>query len=397
MPHKKCLFEGGCTLIASFGYPGYGTKFCSKHKEPKMVNLVSKMCECGRARPIYNYEGLKANFCKECKEDDMINVADKKCFCGRVKPTFNLEGLRPAYCVQCKTPEMVDVASLKCVVCKKVKPSFNYEGLKPEYCGSCKLDSMIDVLHPKCKCGRAQPSHNYDGLQPKYCSKCKLQGMIVVKRRTCIECLLEQATYNDPGKKAEYCRYCKKPEHINVVDKCKYEHCVRSGNKNYRYYCTFCFQHLFPDDPLTLNIKVKTKENQVRDFLNTEYDGFIHDQPIWTGDCDCSHRRRIDHRKLIGNTLLCIETDEFQHKNKKYNTSYEEVRYDDLYMVHGGKFIFIRFNPDKYIDSNGETIKTSLSFRLERLKEEIDKQVNRIKTDKNTELVEIIYLFYDDF
>ena len=66
-------------------------------------------------------------------------------------------------------------------------------------------------------------------------------------------------------------------------------------------------------------------------------------------------------------------------------------------MVHGGKFIFIRFNPDKYIDSNGEIIKTSLSFRLERLKEEIDKQVNRIKTDKNTELVEIIYLFYDGF
>lgn len=394
MPHKKCLFEGGCNLTASFGYRGFGTRFCSKHKIDDMINLVCRLCECGKARPTYNFEGKPAAYCKLCRVDGMKNVNDKPCKCGRVTPTFNLPGLKPEYCFLCKSDNMVDVASLKCSKCKKTKPSFNYKGLKPEFCGSCKNDLMIDVIHPRCKCGRAQPSHNYEGLQPEYCSKCKLPQMVMVKRRTCIVCLKEQATYNDPGKKAEYCRFCKKPDQINVVDKCKYEHCVRSGNKNYRYYCTHCFQHLFPNDPLTANIKMKTKENQVRNFLNTEYEGFIHDQPLWTGNCDCSHRRRIDHRKLFGNTLLCIETDEFQHK--RYDNKDEEIRYDDLYMVHGGKFIFIRFNPDKYINSDGIVIETSIKKRLGDLKDEIDKQIERIYNEENKELVEIIYLFYDE-
>ena len=51
----------------------------------------------------------------------------------------------------------------------------------------------------------------------------------------------------------------------------------------------------------------------VRDRINQEFEGFYHDKPLWTNDCDCTHRRRIDHRKLIGNTLLAIETDENQH------------------------------------------------------------------------------------
>ena len=37
--------------------------------------------------------------------------------------------------------------------------------------------------------------------------------------------------------------------------------------------------------------------------------GFIHDIPLYTGNCDCTHRR-IDHRIQIGNTMLCDESDE---------------------------------------------------------------------------------------
>ena len=63
----------------------------------------------------------------------------------------------------------------------------------------------------------------------------------------------------------------------------------------------------------------------VRDYLKEEFHGFIHDVPLWTGNCDCSHRRRIDFRKLIGNTLLCVEVDEFQHK--RYSEKDEEIRF----------------------------------------------------------------------
>jgi hypothetical protein len=103
-------------------------------------------------------------------------------------------------------------------------------------------------------------------------------------------------------------------------------------------------------------------------------------------------KRRIDHRKLIGNTLLCIETDENQHKS--YDKKDEEIRYDDLMMIHGGKFIFIRFNPDKFI-KDGKRVNPMISTRLSILKQEIEKQITRIHEEDN-DLVEIIHLFYDN-
>ena len=79
--------------------------------------------------------------------------------------------------------------------------------------------------------------------------------------------------------------------------------------------------------------------------------------------CDCSIRRRIDHRKLIGNTLIAVETDEFQHK--RYDEQDEKDRYDDLYMAHSGKWVFIRFNPDPFIDDKGERCKLPIEDRFE--------------------------------
>ena len=95
-------------------------------------------------------------------------------------------------------------------------------------------------------------------------------------------------------------------------------------------------------------------------------------------------RRRIDHRKLIGATLLCVETDEFAHRG--YDPKDEEIRYDDLYMVHSGKWIFIRFNPDgKEVD---------MEDKLTCLIEEIQIQMGRIENENNAEPLEVIKLFY---
>ena len=98
--------------------------------------------------------------------------------------------------------------------------------------------------------------------------------------------------------------------------------------------------------------------------------------------------------KIINhNTLLVIETDENQHKS--YDEMDEETRYDDLYMAFSGKWIYIRFNPDKYIEY-GKNKNPVLSRRLEELKLEIEKQIVRINKEENTELVERIYMYYDN-
>jgi hypothetical protein len=150
-------------------------------------------------------------------------------------------------------------------------------------------------------------------------------------------------------------------------------------------------------DQLSLEIRVfRTKEKAVQNFINQHFQGFQHDRPLLTPHCDCTMRRRIDHRKLIDGTLLAIETDENQHKS--YDEMDDEMRYDDLFMgSHSGKWIYIRFNPDKFKNSRGRRLNPSLETRLETLKKEINKQMDRIAQGENTELIERIYLYYDGY
>jgi len=74
----------------------------------------------------------------------------------------------------------------------------------------------------------------------------------------------------------------------------------------------------------------------------------------------------------------------------------EEIQYDDLYMLHGGKFIFIRFNPDKFKNKEDKNLNPMLYTRLPILKEEIEKQIKRIENEENKELLEIVKLYYDE-
>jgi hypothetical protein len=176
-------------------------------------------------------------------------------------------------------------------------------------------------------------------------------------------------------------------QHAKRCPNCKDWIDSHGSNKKYDDYCARCFKRLFPDDPRSLLIFEKSKEIYVRNAIskkaleNDLFRDFIHDKPLYTGGCDCTHRRRIDHRKLIGNTILAVETDEYAHK--AYDDEDEKLRYDDLYMIHSAKWIFIRFNPDD-----------TKKVKIETLIEEIEKQIKRIQNEENDELLEIIKLFY---
>jgi hypothetical protein len=85
--------------------------------------------------------------------------------------------------------------------------------------------------------------------------------------------------------------------------------------------------------------------------------------------------------------MLAVETDEFAHRS--YDEKDEEIRYDDLYMIHSGKWIFIRFNPDITT-----TQKTDIEDRIGVLLDVMEDQMERINSEENQELVEIIKLFY---
>lgn len=242
-----------------------------------------------------------------------------------------------------------------CVICKKKRSSFNKPGeTVATHCGDCKEVGMINVKSKKCIiCKNKIPYFNKPGEKiATHCGDCKEVGMVDVKSKKC------------PN--------CKDWPDARVI-----------SIKKYDGYCATCFKRLFPNDPRSKIVYKHTKEIRVRNFINSKYDGFIHDKPIYTTNCDCTHRRRIDHRKLIGNTLLAIETDEFGHKD--YDEKDEEIRYDDLYMIHSGKWIFIRFNPDR------KDIDYEDNQNL--LEDEMDRQIERIENEENEDLLEIIKLY----
>ena len=369
---------------------------------PKLCNY--KNC---RKRACYALTYGNADRCKEHKEDRKGQYS--VCNCGKAIPSFNEPGERRAICCsQCKTETMVDLrGERKNEKCKCGKrPSFNEPGqTRPNCCKDCKTDTMIRMGHgiyKKCKCGK-RPSFNEPGERRAICcSQCKTETMVDLRgERKNEKCKCgKRSTFNEPGKtRAICCNNCKTESMINVKDKkCKANsevNCDMRANRKYKGYCTRCFQQLFPTDPLTFQIRSKSKEIAVRDFINANFDGWNHDNCLYTGHCNCTIRRRIDHRILIGNTLLAVETDENQHKS--YDDMDEETRYDDLFMAFSGKWIYIRFNPDKYKSKNGKNRNPEIATRLIELKKEIEKQINRIKNEENTEILERIYMYYDNY
>ena len=159
----------------------------------------------------------------------------------------------------------------------------------------------------------------------------------------------------------------------------------RVGNTKYDGWCATCFKDTFPNDPRS-KISSTSRELLVRRRINEEFDDFTHDRTMYTGHCDCTHRRRIDHRKIINNTMIAVETDEFAHRG--YDKEDEIVRYDDLYMIFSGKWIYIRFNPD---DNRS---KVDFEDKLETLIDTIHDCIDKIENEENDELVEILKLFY---
>ena len=309
----------------------------------------------------------------------------------------------------CKHPECNGGKHGKPKIASFAKPGEK----KAVRCGEHKDGDMVDVKNKKNTCAHdgctTQPKYGHNG-EYTYCAQHMLEGMEYSgKPKTCAhdDC----TTTPHYGHNGEF-TYCVTHKLQGMEFSGKQKTCLsdwcdyRIHNDKYDGYCTHCFKGLFPNDPRTPKIQGKTKEELVREHINKNFEGFKHDKPIVWGGCDCTMRRRIDHRKLINGTILAIETDEGQHKS--YDAQKEENRYHDLFTgAHSGHWIFIRFNPDEYTDSKGEKRKGMFDAngkqnydearrRLTALKEAIEKQIRRIESYENTDLLEIQKLFYDE-
>jgi uncharacterized protein YcgL (UPF0745 family) len=308
---------------------------------------------------------------------------------------------------------MIDIKNKKCLepTCNK-RPCFNYENKKNGiYCNIHKKDEMINVTDKHCQeigC-TIQPTFNYENKTKRlYCNIHKKDGMINVTDKLCIEdeCK-KQANFNFKNKKhGIYCYIHKKDEMINVSRiNCKSEWCDTTANPKYDGFCLNCYIHLFPYSPNTLNYK--TKEIAVVDYI---YQIFPKDTYSWIADKQiqngCS-RKRPDLLLDLGYQIIIIEIDENQHHD--YDCSCENKRIMELSQdLYHRPIIFIRFNPDDYIDKynnnilscwgiNGRGICTvkknklkEWEYRLTILKDTIEYWLNN-SIDKTIEIIQLFY------
>lgn len=360
----------------------------------KTSKYSSRRCEeCGK-RPCFGMEWQRPTHCFKCKTDEMTDVVHAKCtICKEKRPFYGKEWGKPTHCAKCNTDKLKDVVTKRCVQCEETMPCYGLVWKKPTHCEACATPEMTNVKDNKCEvCKKKQASCGLVWRKPTHCADCVTDGMTDVINKRCEHPLCQKhATFGLEINKKTHCFDHKTDKMFRACRTgfCKNCNLTRVDASNYDGLCATCFTFKFPDDPR--KARTHNKELKVRQFIDENFKDFIHDKPLITGGCDCSVRRRIDHRCLIGNTLIAIETDEFQHR--KYDEKDEEARYNDLMMGLSCKYIFIRFNPDKY-KVNGNTKNPQIQHRLPSLKREIEKQIKRAQNEENTDLVEITYLYY---
>ena len=362
-----CIYPD-CKTSSIYNFEGQTKRlYCASHKLDGMVNLKNKPCihpNC-KIRPTYNLEGeTKALYCNTHKLNGMVNVRNNTCVHPNCKTqsNYNIQGeTKGLYCSLHKLEGMINVTCKNCIHtnCKKY-PNYNLEDeIKPLYCFSHKLEGMIDIKHKKCiqlNC-KVRPVYNFEGEKKAiYCFSHKKEEMINVVVRTCIytNCKI-RPSYNIEGKNdALYCEIHKLDGMINIRAKtCQTHLCYKQVNEKYDGYCLRCFVNLFPDKPVSRNYK--TKEFAVVEFVKNKFENYswIADKMVNNG---CS-KKRPDLLLDLGYQIIIIEVDE--NKHSKYDSTCENARLMTISQDLGHRpIIFIRFNPDSYINNLKERIKS---------------------------------------
>jgi hypothetical protein len=166
----------------------------------------------------------------------------------------------------------------------------------------------------------------------------------------------------------------------NKRKRCLQEYCDIFVTNKYKGYCLRCFINLFPNEKISRNYKVK--ENHMTDFIKEHFKDEVMTFDKTVGGCS---KRRPDVYIDKFTHVIVIECDENQHTRKEY-TNCENKRTMELFQDFGNRpIIFIRFNPDSYINKDGKKILSSfknhktLFVPIIRKQEEWDNRLNLLK------------------
>jgi len=142
------------------------------------------------------------------------------------------------------------------------------------------------------------------------------------------------------------------------------------------------------DDCFTFLVKKphKARETMVKVILDAANLTYVHDR-IQPGGCN---KYRPDFLFDYGTHIVILEVDEDQHRN--YECACEQARMINLFQAQGGmKTLFIRFNPDSYIDRAGKRHVWTNSRGVKLI------DVLRQTRDPPEHLISAVYLYYDQY
>jgi hypothetical protein len=362
---------------------------CSKCALLDMIDIKHPKCSvCKKTRPNYNYENeTKATHCSKCALPNMIDIKNPKCIiCKKTCPVFNYQNESKAtHCSKCALPDMIDIKNRKCIVCKKTRPNFNYQDeTKATHCKKCALPNMIDIKHPKCSVCNKIASYGIPCNRPSACVTHKTKGMICNPRAKCLKKGCKNiSTYGI--KTPVHCEEHKNDNDILLVER----ECSKCGKLDVLMndLCiNFCIQDIALQD---YKKNQKVKEKRVLQILTSEFGSPTeYNHQI---DRNCGH-----HEKEIGydckTHMIYIEVDERQHKS--YCELGEINRMKNIFNDSGGiPIIFIRYNPDSFLDINNKRQKLPQVKREELLVKWIKLYMNQIPKHH----LSVKYLFYDGY
>jgi hypothetical protein len=343
---------------------------------------------------------------------DLVSTICKHDNC-KTQAIFGLETDRnKIYCAKHKTTDTIDLVSARCKYdnCNKLASYGLDFDKKRIYCANHKTTDTIDLVSARCKHNNCNKYAKY-GLESdkkrSYCFIHKTTGMINVVNPKCkYDNCNKYASYGlESDKKLLHCLKHKTTDMINLSNTRCLNNCQVSGNKKYKGYCLFCFINLFPDELVCRNYK--TKEKYIADYIKEQFKEYnwICDKSIQGG---CS-KRRPDMFLELDEQIIIVEIDENQHND--YDCSCENKRLMELSQdVEHKPIVFIRFNPDDYLDNDKNITScwgpgkdgilrikknkvNEWKERLNTLKQQIDYWIKPENTTNKT--VEIIQLFYD--
>jgi hypothetical protein len=339
---ERCRICGGSSFC-EHGRQRSRCKECGGASICEHGRVRSQCKECGGASICEH--GRVRSRCKECKGGSICEHGRVRSSCKDCGGTFICEhNRRRQICKDCGGSSICEHGRQRssCKDCGGT--SICEHNRRRQICKDCSGGSICEHGRVRSNCKECKGGSICE--HGRYRSQCKECGSVSIcehgrVRSKCKDC--GGSSYCEHNKLKYDCKLC------DGRNLCKSSWCDKYAIKKYDGYCLTCCIQVRPDIKVSRNYK--TKEKEVVDSVLEAYPDFtwINDRRIQDG---CS-LRRPDLILDMGSHIIIIEVDEDKH----HGYSCENRRIMELSQDVGYRpIIFIRFNPDKYTNQNGNKI-----------------------------------------